>query len=167
MTYGYQTRSLTKASVKKLETSQRPMGRNMINVKLKDRICNTIIIQRTRVTNIAQYVTNTKWKLAEHIRHPGTRPVGDGRLATQLGVACPMVKNCIYIHIVQGTSVVCQALACSCYLLCVIAEITVIWTIYQPLIYSILVHDFGSVSVDQLFIVYPLTTYCACLIASE
>ena len=39
----------------------------MLNVKLKDRIRNTIISQRTRVTDIVQCVTNTKWKWAGHI----------------------------------------------------------------------------------------------------
>ena len=67
ITYGYQTWSLTKALVKKLETSQRAMERRMLNVKLKDRIRNTTIRQRTRVTDIVQYVTNTKWKWAGHI----------------------------------------------------------------------------------------------------
>ena len=36
MTYGCQTWSLTKALVKKLETSQRAMERRMLNVKLKE-----------------------------------------------------------------------------------------------------------------------------------
>ena len=67
MTYGCQTWSLTKASVKNLETSQRAMERRMLNVKLKDRIRNTTIRQRTRVTDIVQHVTNTKWKWAGHI----------------------------------------------------------------------------------------------------
>ena len=58
---------LTKALVKKLETSQRAMERRMLNVKLKDRIRNTIIRERTTVTDIVQYVTNTKWKWAGHI----------------------------------------------------------------------------------------------------
>ena len=43
------------------------MERKMRNVKLKDSIRNTIITQRTRVTDIVQYVTNTKWKWAGHI----------------------------------------------------------------------------------------------------
>ena len=47
MTYGCQTWSLTKALVKKLETSQQAMERRMLNVKLKDRIRNTTIRQRT------------------------------------------------------------------------------------------------------------------------
>ena len=67
VTNGCQTWSLTKASVKKLETSQRAMERKMLNVKLKDRICNTTIRQRTRVTDKVPYVTNTKWKWAGHI----------------------------------------------------------------------------------------------------
>ena len=67
MIYGCQTWSLTKALVKKLETSRRAMERRMLNVKLKDRIRNAAIRQRTRVTDIVQYVTNTKWKWAEHI----------------------------------------------------------------------------------------------------
>ena len=67
MTYGCQTWSLTKALVKKLETSQRAIEREMLNVKLKGRIRNTIIRQRTRVTDIVQYETNTKWKWAGHI----------------------------------------------------------------------------------------------------
>ena len=65
--YGCQTWSLTKALVEKLETSQRAMERRMLIVKLEDRIRNTTIRQRTRVTDIVQYVTNTKWKWAGRI----------------------------------------------------------------------------------------------------
>ena len=43
------------------------MERKMLNVKLKDRICNTIIRQRTRVTDIVQYITKTKWKWAGYV----------------------------------------------------------------------------------------------------
>ena len=39
----------------------------MLNVKQKDRIRITNIRQRTRVTDIVQYVTNTKWKWAGRI----------------------------------------------------------------------------------------------------
>ena len=39
----------------------------MLNVKLKDRICNTIIRQRTRVTDIVTFVTNANWKWAGRI----------------------------------------------------------------------------------------------------
>ena len=67
MTYGCQTWSLTRALVKKFETSQRAMERKMLNVKLKDRIRNTITRRRTRVTYVVQYVTNMKWKWARHV----------------------------------------------------------------------------------------------------
>ena len=39
----------------------------MLNVKPKDIIRNTTIRQRTRVIDIVQYITNTKWKWAGHI----------------------------------------------------------------------------------------------------
>ena len=39
----------------------------MLNVKVKDKIRNTIIRQRTRMTDVVQYVTNAKWKWAGHI----------------------------------------------------------------------------------------------------
>ena len=65
--HGCQTWSLTQALEKRLETSRRAKERRMLNAKLKDRIRDTIIRQRTRVTDIVQYVTNTKWKWAGHI----------------------------------------------------------------------------------------------------
>ena len=39
----------------------------MLNVKLKVRIRNIIIRQRTRTTDMLQYITSTKWKWAGHI----------------------------------------------------------------------------------------------------
>ena len=62
MTYGCKTWSPTKALVKKLETSQRAMERRMLNVKLKDRIRDSIIRHTTRVTDTVQCVTNVKGK---------------------------------------------------------------------------------------------------------
>ena len=66
MIYGCQRWSLAKPLVKKLETRKRAMERRKFNVSLNDRIRNRIR-QRTRVTDIVQYVTNTKWKWAGHI----------------------------------------------------------------------------------------------------
>ena len=66
MTYEWQTWSLTKALVKKLEKSQQAKERRMLNVKLEDRIRNIISRPRTRVTDTVQYVTNTKLKWAGH-----------------------------------------------------------------------------------------------------
>ena len=81
MIYGCKTWPLTKALVKKLETSQRANESRMLNAKLKkiyykkkkNRIRNTTIRQRTRVTDIVQYVTNTKWKWAGHIARVADR----------------------------------------------------------------------------------------------
>ena len=67
MAYGCQTWFLTKASVKNLETNQRVMERIISNVKLKDRIRNTMLRQRTTVTDMVTYIANVKWKWAEHI----------------------------------------------------------------------------------------------------
>ena len=67
VTYGCQTWSFTRTLMKKLETNHRAMERRRLNVKPKDRIRNTIIRQGTRVTDIVQYVTNTKWKWAGNI----------------------------------------------------------------------------------------------------
>ena len=39
-----------------IETSQRSVERRILNVKLKDRIRNTNIRQRTKVADIVQYV---------------------------------------------------------------------------------------------------------------
>ena len=39
----------------------------MLDVKLEDRIRNSTIRQRARVTDIVQHVTNTKWQWAGHI----------------------------------------------------------------------------------------------------
>ena len=54
MIYRYQTWSLTKALVKKLETSQRAMEMKMLHFILRGRIRNTIIRQRTRMTDTVQ-----------------------------------------------------------------------------------------------------------------
>ena len=47
-------------SHKSISKETRNKQRRMLNVKLKDRIRNIIIRQRTRVIDIVQYVTNTK-----------------------------------------------------------------------------------------------------------
>ena len=50
------------------------MERKMLNVKLNNRIQNTIIWQRTKVTDLSKYVRNVKSKRAGHIaRMEGNR----------------------------------------------------------------------------------------------
>ena len=53
--------SLTKAIIKKL---QRAIVKKNLNAKLKGRIRNTGIRQRTSVTNTVVYLANVKWKWA-------------------------------------------------------------------------------------------------------
>ena len=43
------------------------MARKMLNVRLKDRIPNVITRYRIQMTDLAEYVTKTKWKWVEHI----------------------------------------------------------------------------------------------------
>ena len=43
------------------------MERKTLNIKLKDRISSTIIRQRTRMTDVAEFVTTEKIKWAGHI----------------------------------------------------------------------------------------------------
>ena len=45
----------------RLETSQLAIERKMLNVELRDRVRKANTGQRTRVTDIVQYVTNAKW----------------------------------------------------------------------------------------------------------
>ena len=64
MTYECQTQSLTKALVKKLETTNELWkGECLMSIKLKDRIRNTTIRQRTRVTdcNELYFVPRQSW----------------------------------------------------------------------------------------------------------
>ena len=52
--------AISNVKIIQLKTSQIVMEREQLNVKLKDRIRNTVIWQSTRVTCIAKYVTKTK-----------------------------------------------------------------------------------------------------------
>ena len=67
VTYGCQTWSLTREILNKLEVSQRAMERKMLNIKLKDKIRNTAIRQRTQIKDITEKITKTKWSRAGHI----------------------------------------------------------------------------------------------------
>ena len=67
VTYGCQTWSLTREILNKLEVSQRAMERKMLNIKLKDKIRNTVIRQRTQIKDVTEKITKTKWSWAGHI----------------------------------------------------------------------------------------------------
>lgn len=67
MTYGCETWTLTVEAMEKLKVAQRAMERAMLGVSLRDRIRNTEIRRRTKLTDIAQRVASLKWKWAGHI----------------------------------------------------------------------------------------------------
>lgn len=67
MTYGAETWSLTVGLLEKLRVTQRAMERAMLGVSLRDRIRNTEIRQRTKVTDIARRICKLKWQWAGHI----------------------------------------------------------------------------------------------------
>lgn len=65
---GAETWTLTVRLVRQLKVAQRAMERAMLGVSLKDKIRNEIILQRTKVIDIAQRVSKLKWQWAGHIR---------------------------------------------------------------------------------------------------
>ena len=62
MTYCCQTWSLNKQMTNKLRTTQRAMERNMLDLKLKDKIPCLVIRKRTKIIDMKQ-----NWKWAGHI----------------------------------------------------------------------------------------------------
>ena len=67
LTYGAETLTLTKASRMKLRRTQRKMERSMLGVSLRDRIRNDEIRRRTKVEDIIECITKSKWRWAGHI----------------------------------------------------------------------------------------------------
>ena len=67
MTYGCQTWTLTKDIIHRLRVSQRAMERKILNIKIKDRISNRTIRERTKVDDVIKVVTKAKWRWAGHV----------------------------------------------------------------------------------------------------
>ena len=67
MTYGCQTWSLNKQITNKLRTAQRAIEREMLDLKLKDKITCSEIRKRTKIIDIIEYTLKQKWKWAGHI----------------------------------------------------------------------------------------------------
>ena len=66
-TYGLETMSLTKKTIKKLGTNQRAMERNMLGITLRDKIRNTEIRRKTNIRDIVEEVAKMKWRWAGHV----------------------------------------------------------------------------------------------------
>ena len=67
MTYGCQTWSLNKQLTNEQRSAQRPMERNMLRVKLQDKIACSEFRKRTKVIDIMEYTLKQKWRWAGHI----------------------------------------------------------------------------------------------------
>lgn len=67
LTYGAQTWSLTEAQKTKLKVCQRAMERSILGVKRTDRIRNTILRERTGLTDVGFKSAKLKWEWAGHI----------------------------------------------------------------------------------------------------
>ncbi|GFO05735.1 endonuclease-reverse transcriptase [Plakobranchus ocellatus] len=67
MTYECQTWTLNKTPCHKQQTAQRAMERQMLNIKLKDRILTIEIRKKTQVIDVVQYIQRQKWRWAGHM----------------------------------------------------------------------------------------------------
>ena len=67
MTYGYETWSLNTKMMQKLQVAQRGMERCMLRITKKDRMRNTEIRARTKISDIIIRVKKLKWNWAGHI----------------------------------------------------------------------------------------------------
>ena len=67
MTYGCQTWPLNKQMTNKLRTAQRAMDREMLDLKLQDKIPCSEIRKRAKIIDIIEYTLKQKWRWAGHI----------------------------------------------------------------------------------------------------
>jgi hypothetical protein len=66
LTYGCQTWSLRKKDERRLAIQQRKMERSMLGIKTVDRVRNTDIRKKTRITDIIERIRRLKWSWAGH-----------------------------------------------------------------------------------------------------
>jgi len=72
MTYGCQTWVLRKAQFHRLQVTQRKMERIMLGITLLDKVRNTSIRDKTKITDVAAFCKKLKWEFAGQIaRGPG------------------------------------------------------------------------------------------------
>ena len=67
MMYGSETWSLTKYSEAKLQSAQRAMERQMLNISLRNKVRCTTIRQQTGVADILRKIKQSKWRWAGHV----------------------------------------------------------------------------------------------------
>lgn len=67
-TYGCQTWSLTQHQKEKFQIAQRSMERQLMNVKLKDKISNEKLRKKTKVVDVRTKISELKWNWAGHFQ---------------------------------------------------------------------------------------------------
>lgn len=74
LTYGSQTWTLTKDTIKKIQVCQRSIERSILNIRLSDRIRITEIKRRTKFIDTVEHILKQKFKWAGHmVRMPNIR----------------------------------------------------------------------------------------------
>lgn len=71
-TYGLETMAMTKKVAEQLRVTQRAMERIMLGVRLIDKIPNTEIRRRTRVTDIMDKIARLRWQWVAHVARQNT-----------------------------------------------------------------------------------------------
>ncbi|KAG7305046.1 hypothetical protein JYU34_010502 [Plutella xylostella] len=67
LTYACQTWSLSEANAKRITTCQRAMERSILGIRLKDKIRNEDIRERTGIKDALLHARRMKWKWAGHL----------------------------------------------------------------------------------------------------
>lgn len=67
MIYGAETLTLTRKSINKLQVAQRAMERSMLGITRRDKVTNITIRSRTKVADIIELITKSKWRWAGHV----------------------------------------------------------------------------------------------------
>lgn len=67
LTYGCQTWTYDRKTQNKIQTTQRRMERSYLNIKLKDRVKNTDIRNKTKLHDALTFCLQRKWKWAGHV----------------------------------------------------------------------------------------------------
>jgi hypothetical protein len=71
-TYGLETMAITRKMAEQLRVTQRAMERAMLNISLRDKIPNTEIRRRTKVTDIMEKIATLRWQWVAHVARQDT-----------------------------------------------------------------------------------------------
>ncbi|GJQ74379.1 hypothetical protein Trydic_g21253 [Trypoxylus dichotomus] len=67
LTHGAETLTLTKKTTNKIRIAQTAMERSMLELSVKDKVPNTEVRNRTKVTDAIEEITTWTWSWAGHI----------------------------------------------------------------------------------------------------